>query len=430
MRRVAVTGMGAMTPAGRGVDRLWKQVASGRTCARRIQTFDTSALRCQIGGEVVEFDPSEWLHVRLVRRTARFTHLAMAAATMAIRDAGLEIGSGTGVAPDRAAISVGNVLGGWDFAEQELTKLWMRGPRHVSPFLATAWFPTAPQGNISIAFGIKGRARTFVSDRASGAYAIIHAAEMIQRGQADVVIAGGTEQPMSATAVLCCQTSGYLTRYGGGEPDAAYRPFDRRHGGAVVGEGSVFLVLEAMDHALGRGARLLAEISGWAATADGYTPLYTVDPRATGLIAAIRQATGRAGVSPRDLDFVVADGSAVPSEDATEVLAIKATMGKGTSIPVTAAKPALTHLLGAAAVADVAVAVSAMAAGVIPPIAHFEEPAPGFDLDFVHGSCREARDVSRVLVVSRGLGGVNACLVVGSCPDAGAHAAAGGTASN
>ena len=411
--------MGAWTPAGRGVDRLWEQVTSGLTCARRIRTFDCSGLWCHVGGEVEGFDPSEWLHVRLVRRTARFTHLAMAAATMAIEDSGVLISSEAGVAPDRVGISVGNILGGWDFAEQEITKLWMRGARHVSPFLATAWFPTAAQGNISIAFGIKGRARTFVSDRASGAYALIHAAEMIQREQAEVVVAGGTEQPMSATAVLCCQTSGYLTRNGRGDPEAAYLPFDRRHGGSVVGEGSVFLVLESLDHALARQAHVYAEITGWSVTADGYMPYYTPDPRATGLIKAISRAVERAGITPSDVDLIVADGTAVPQEDATEVLAIKAAMGgRARAVPVTAAKPALTHLMGAAAVADVVVAARAMGAGVVPPIAHFDSPAPGFDLDFVNGSPRDAPQARRALVISRGLGGVNACLIVSRGPDA------------
>ncbi len=432
--------MGAVTPTGAGVDRLWEQVASGRTGARRIGRFDVSNIGCRLGGEIVDFDPNDWLHLRVVKRTARFTQFALVAATMAVEDAGLRIGDGalaraghgagraseadgasdrtepdgTAAAPDRVAVTVGNVLGGWDFAEEEIVKLWTQGPRFVSPYLATAWFPTAPQGNITITFGIKGRARTFVCDRASSAYALLHAADAIRRGHADVAIAGGTEQPLSATALLCCETSGYLTRKGTGAPEDAYRPFQQGHCGLVVGEGSAFVVLESEDHARRRGARIHGVLEGWATTSDGYMPYYTVDPRATGLVRAVRAAMSGAGISPADVDFVVADGSGVPVEDSTEVLAIKTALdGRGTDVPVTAFKPATTHLLGAANVADVVLALRAMQRGAVPPIANFDTPAPGFDLNFVRDGCADAPDARHALVLGRGMGGVNVCLSLG-----------------
>jgi 3-oxoacyl-(acyl-carrier-protein) synthase len=312
---------------------------------------------------------------------------------------------------------VGNVLGGWAFAEREVRDLWTRGPRAVSPYQATAWFPAAAQGNINIRYGIKGRSRTFVCDRASGAYALIDAAQSIRRGKADVVLAGGTEQPLSPYAWLCCETGGFMTADGNGRPDAAYRPFDRRHNGMVIGEGSVFLVLESLDHARARGAKVYGEISGWAAGSDGYMPYYTVQPDGRTLAATMEQSLRRSKLTPGDLGLVVADAAGVPREDASEVAALRAALcDNGATVPVTSPKPVLSHLMGAAAVADVAVALRAMAEGTIPPIANLDTPAPGFDLDLVSATPRTAKALRHCLVVSRGLGGVNACLVI-SAPD-------------
>jgi 3-oxoacyl-(acyl-carrier-protein) synthase len=411
--RVAVTGVGAVTPAGIGVDALWAQVRSGRSRVRRIDRFDPGPYHCQVAGQADEFDAADWLPARLAKRTDRFSHLAIVAAEAAVRDARLEIGPD--VAPERTGVMVGNVLGGWEFAERELRDLWAEGPRQVSPYQATAWFPAAPQGNICIRLRVKGRARTFVCDRASGAYALIHGAETIRRGHADVVIAGGTEQPLSPYAWLCCQTSGYLTGQGNARPEAAYRPFDQRHAGTVLGEGSVFLVLEDLDHALTRGARIHAELPGWALTTDGYMPYYTNEPHGQALSRAIARSLDRSEIQAEDLGCVFADGTAIPREDAAEVAALRTALG-GTRVPVTVAKAATGHLMGAAAVADVAMAARAIADGEVPPIANLERPAAGFDLDFVRETPRPAGRLDNALVVSRGLGGVNACIVVRRWP--------------
>jgi 3-oxoacyl-(acyl-carrier-protein) synthase len=417
MTRVVVTGVGAITPAGIGTEPLWKQVLAGRSCVRRIDRFDAGPYKCRIAGQADDFDAADWLPPRLVKRTDRFSQLAMVAADNAIDAAQLRIGA-DGVAGHRVGVMVGNVLGGWEFAERELRKLWTEGPRAVSPYQATAWFPAAPQGNICIRHGIRGRSRTFVCDRASGAYAVAHAAETIRRGQADVVIAGGTEQPLSPYAWLCCETGAFLTGAGNDSPESAYRPFDRRHSGTVIGEGSVFLVLEELDHARRRGAPILGELLAEALSTDGYQPYYTVEPRGETLARTIRAAIDRAERDAGDLSCVLADGSAVPREDAAEVAALRSALGPDRdSVPVTAVKPAVGHLLGAAAVADVATALEVHAHGLIPPVANLETPAPGFDLDLVIGTARPRSRTGPVLVVSRGLGGVNACLVVGAPPD-------------
>jgi 3-oxoacyl-(acyl-carrier-protein) synthase len=418
--RIAITGVGAVTPAGAGMPALWEQVRSGVSAVRRIDHFDPSPYRCQVAGQSDGFVATDWLPARFVLRTDRFTHLAMVAAGRAIDDARLVIGGDGGMRAERVAVMVGNVLGGWQFAERELRNLWTSGPRDVSPYQATAWFPAAPQGNICIKYGIKGRAHTFVCDRASGAYALAHAADTISRGQADVVLAGGTEQPLSPYAWLCCQTSGYLTSRGNDEPAAAYRPFDSRHSGGVIGEGSVFLILENLDHAEARGARIYAELTAWAVATDGYMPYYSSDPRGTVLARLIRTTLQRAGVGAGDLGCIVADGSGLPHEDAAEVAGITAGMdGHARDVPVTAVKAAISHLMGAAAVADVAVAAAATIHREVPPVANLARPASGFELDFVTGAPRQVKRLDSALVISRGLGGINACLVVARWPQVG-----------
>jgi 3-oxoacyl-(acyl-carrier-protein) synthase len=420
MTRVVITGTGAITPAGIGADSLWERALSGRSCIRRIDRFDPAPYRCQVGGQADAFAANDWLPGRFIKRTDRFTHLAVVAAEMALAEAGLTVGGPRGVPPDRVAVMVGNVLGGWEFAERELRVLWAQGIRDVSPYQATAWFPAAPQGNICIRLGIKGRARTFVCDRASGAYALVHAAETIVRGQADTVIAGGTEQPLSPYAWLCCQTGGFLTPAGNAEPQGAYRPFDRGHSGTVAGEGSVFLVMERYEHARDRGAAILAELAGWAVNNDGYMPYYTNDPHGRTLSVAMTRSLQRAGIGVADLGCVVADGSAVPREDAAEVLALKNMLGgQADQVPVTSVKAAYGHLFGAAGPADAAVAIRMLKHGRIPPVANLRRPAPGFDLDFVTGTPRTADSLRHVLVTSRGLGGVNACLVLSGGPEEG-----------
>lgn len=411
MTRVVVTGIGAVTPAGIGTRPLWDQVISGRSCVRRIDRFDPHAYLCQVAGQADAFNAADWLPQRFIKKTDRFTHLAVVAAESAVRDAHLTIGD-DGVPADRVAVMVGNVLGGWEFAERELRRLWTAGPRQVSPYQATAWFPAAPQGNICIRLGIKGRARTFICERASGAYAIAHAAETIRRGQADAVLAGGTEQPLSPYAWLCTQTGNFLSRFGNAVPHAAYRPFDRRHAGTIIGEGSVFLVLEDAARARARGVAAYGELAGWAMKTDGYMPYYTSEPYGETLTETIRTSLDRAHIGVGDLSCVVADGTAVPREDSSEVAALRRTLGGHLHrVPVTSAKAAIGHLLGAAAPADVAVALLAMRNGQIPPIANLDTPAHGFDLNFVRAQ-PTAADLDTALVISRGLGGVNACLAL------------------
>ncbi|MEG3626643.1 beta-ketoacyl-[acyl-carrier-protein] synthase family protein [Streptomyces poriticola] len=408
---VVITGVGAVTPMGIGPDPLWRDVRGGTARVTAIDRFDASAYACPAAGQS-GFDADAELPSRFVKRTDRFTHLAVHAARQSLDEAGITVGAD--VAPERTGVMVGNVLGGWEFAERELRNLWTDGPRAVSPYQATAWFPAAPQGNICIDQGIKGPARTFVADRASGAYALIGGAEALLRGRADVVVAGGVEAPLSPYGWLCLETSGLGAKArGASAAHELYRPFDAGHGGSVFGEGAVFLVLERREHAEGRGAQVLGELAGWGVSSDGYMPYYTVEPTGRVLGRAMRGAAERAGVTGADLGAVFAHGSAIPFEDVTEAYALHEAFGPAADgVPVTVPKAAFGHLLGAAAPADAALALRAMREETVPPTVNLDRPAPGIELDLVRGAARSAPGWQHTLLVSRGLGGVNACLLL------------------
>ncbi|NGO11146.1 beta-ketoacyl-[acyl-carrier-protein] synthase family protein [Streptomyces sp. HC44] len=406
MGEIVITGVGALTPAGEGLNALWDSAREGTSHITAIDRFDASAYACPAAGHV-GFDASAQLPERFVKRTDRFTHLAVHAVREALRDAGAAVGDT--VAPERTGVMVGNVLGGWEFAERELRKLWTEGMRAVSPYQATAWFPAAPQGNICIDQGIKGPARTFVADRASSAYALIGGAQSLLRGQADLVLAGGVEAPLSPYGWLCLETSGLVAKERGGYgPQELYRPFDANHGGSVFAEGAVFLVMERREHAERRGARILGELAGWGVSTDGYMPYYTVEPTGRVLARAMRAATEPSGTP----DAVFAHGSGIPFEDVTEGYALHEAFGANTTVPVTAPKSGFGHLLGGAAAADAALALRAMPENLVPPTVSLERPAPGIELDLVRDEARPVEDWRSTLVVSRGLGGVNACLLL------------------
>jgi 3-oxoacyl-(acyl-carrier-protein) synthase len=411
MDRVVVTGIGAATPAGIGLDTLWKCVDSTTACITAIDQFDASGYVCPVAGQA-DFTAEEHLSADFVKRTDRFTHLAVFTARQALADAGVAVG--VNVAPERTGVMVGNVLGGWEFAERELRKLWTEGVHAVSPYQAMAWLPAAAQSNICSDLGIKGPARTFVADRASGAYAICRGAEAVLRGQADIVLAGGVEAPLSPYGWLCLETSGLMAKARAGqEPERLYRPFDAGHGGTVFGEGGAFLALERYESARRRGAAIYGEIAGWGMTTDGYMPYYTVEPTGRVLARAIRVAAARSGVALAEVGAVFAHGSGIPVEDVTEGYAVREAFGHSADhIPVTAPKAGFGHLLGAAAPVDVALALRAMRLGRVPATANLERAAPGLDFDFVQGRSRSIGSWEHSVIVSRGLGGVNVCLMV------------------
>lgn len=413
--RIVVTGSGIISPYGVGPEILWKKLMAGETGIKPLTTFDTSHIQCRVGGQLLDFQPTTYLSPRTVRKIDRFSAFALIATQHALQSANLLSDEKTplwiqqGLGADRVGQCVGNNLGGWEFAERELRNLWQVGPREVSPYMATAWFPAAVQGNVSIHYGIKGIGRTFLSDRASGAMAIIHAADCLRRGKADIMLAGGTEAPFSPYAALCYETSGLMARHGS---PAGYRPFDVSHNGLVAAEGAAFFVLERAEDALRREAPILAELSGWASTYDGYD---VVQPAPDGqrYAAAMQQALSRAEKRPEEIDCVFAAGSAVPSEDISETSAIRLAFKEAADqVPVSTPKSAFGNMFGAATAVDMTIALLAMQRRIIPATLHLDQPAPECDLDYVPQTPRSVERFHTCLINARGMGGTNAALVV------------------
>jgi 3-oxoacyl-(acyl-carrier-protein) synthase len=416
--KVVVTGMGVISPYGVGSEVLWDKLMAGETGLKALTSFDTAHVQCKVGGQFTEFRPESYLSPRIVRKVDRFSTMGLIAAQQALQDAGLLLDdtkptwSQQDHGGDRVGITVGNNLGGWEFAERELRNLWRTGPREVSPYMATAWFPAAVQGNISIHFGIKGIGRTFLSDRASGALALIHAADCLLRGRVDVMLAGGSEAPFSPYAALCYETSGLMSTQATDGVTDSYRPFDRTHDGLVSAEGAAFFVLERAEDALRRGVKVYAEFAGWATSHDGYD---FVQPAPDGhrFASAMAQAMQQAGVKPAALDCLFAAGSAVPAEDIAETRAIHLALGDAAShVPVSTPKSAFGNLFGAAMPMDMAIALLSMQQKVIPATLHFDQPAPACDLDHVPRVPRRVDRLDTCLLNARGMGGSNAAVLL------------------
>jgi 3-oxoacyl-(acyl-carrier-protein) synthase len=418
MTRIVITGMGVISPYGVGADVLWENLIAGKTGLKTLTAFDDAHSWCRVGGQFSNFRPDAYLGPRLTRKIDRFSTFGLIATQLALQEAGLLLDGKKPVwslqkeGGSRVGITVGNNLGGWEFAERELRNLWQHGPREVSPYMATAWFPAAVQGNVSIQFGMKGIGRTFLSDRASGALAIMHAADCLQRGKADIMLAGGSEAPFSPYATLCYETSGLMSQQAATGSTTAYRPFDDAHDGLVLAEGAAFFVLERAEDAQERGAPILAELAGWAATNDGYDPVRPA-PDGGRYAAAMTLAMQRAGVQADTLACVFAAGSSVPDEDVAETRAIHLALGAvAEHIPVSTPKSAFGNLFGAALPVDMAIGLLAMQRCTIPATLHFERPAPGCDLDYVPYRSRFVERFDSCLLNARGIGGANASLLL------------------
>jgi 3-oxoacyl-(acyl-carrier-protein) synthase len=416
---IVVTGMGVISPYGVGSDLLWTKLIQGENAVRGITSFDTSHIQCRVGGQLANFRSEDYLSPRMIRKIDRFSIFGLIAVKLALQDADLLLENQKPVwseqedGGNRIGIAVGNNLGGWEFAERELFNLWQKGAREVSPYMATAWFPAAVQGNVSIQFGIKGMGRTFLSDRASSAHALMHAADCLARGRADIMIAGGTEAPFAPYAALCYETSGLMAKQDANTGDGpAYRPFDRNHNGLVAAEGAAFFVLEREDDAQRRGAPILAKILGWSSTHDGYDAIHPA-PDGKRYATSMMQTLQYAKREPSEVDCVFAAGSAIPDEDLSEARAIRLALGIATSrVPVTAPKSAFGNLFGAAFALDMAIAILAMQQRVIPATLHLQQPAPGCDLEHVALHPRRVEHLERCLLNARGIGGTNASMLI------------------
>lgn len=403
---LVITGLGAVTPYGLGSENLWSGVTEGRDVLRRIERFEAGRYLSKVAG-TCDLRVGDHISDRKAKRMDRFSHLGLVASREAISQSGIDIGSD--VDPERVGVFVGNVLGGWEFAERELRHLWVQGVRNVSPYQATAWFPTALQGQMCMEFGVKGMSRTLIADRASSAHAFIQAAMAIQRGDIDVAVVGGSEAPLSPYGWLCVQASQTAARTGEDTDGKAYRPFQQGHSGTLYAEGAAFVVLETAAHAFARGACPMAELAGWARTSDAYMPHFTVEPTGRHYAAAIRTALSRAGVGSDRIAAIFAAGSGIPFEDVTEGYAISAVFGE--KIPVTAPKSFFGSLLGASAAADVVLATLSMTKGLMPATRDARELAVDVGISLLR-ECAPMDGGLGTCVLSRGLGGCNAALVL------------------
>jgi len=407
MRRVAITGMGLVTPIGIGRDAVWASLREARSAVKTITRFDPSPFRSRIAAEIPDFDPGERLTSRQARRTDRCSQLGLAAARLALDDSHLKLAE---LAPDRVGVLMGTALGGVGFAEQENEKYVKGGVRDVDPLLALTVFGGALSCNIAIAHGISGVNATNAMSCASGTLAIGDAFRAVARGEVDVMLAGGSEAPLYP---LCYGAFSLIRAMStrNDDPGTASRPFDRGRDGFVMGEGAAVLVIESLDRARSRGAPVYAEIAGFGLTNDAF---HMTQPRSDGreAIRAMRNALAEAHCAPHEVDWICAHGSSTPLNDDTEARAIGEVLGDQVGqVPVSGTKGWHAHALGASGAIETAIAALVMTRGWIPPTLNCVDPNAEPALQHVPANGLDRRP-GAVLKNSFGFGGCNATLLL------------------
>ncbi len=413
--RVVVTGLGAVTALGSSVAQLWEGLLAGRSGIRRITMFDASELPCQIAGEIPDFDAEQYIDRKEARRLPRSALIALASATQAVQDAGLPE-----VLPDpeRAGVVYGTAVGGIDNLIDGLEVWREKGLNRVNPFTLPSGIANLAGFLIAKQFQCLGANSTIVTACATGTQTIGEGAELIRRGAADVVIAGGTEAlvrhfSIGGFAVMRALPTNYNSR-----PEQASRPFDALREGFVFSEGAAAVVLESLEHAQARRARLYAEVLGHASSSDGFH-IAAPDPDGKGAIRAMRWAIQDAGIEPTAIDYINAHGSSTPLNDSMETAAIKAVFGEHAQrLAISSTKSMLGHAMGASGTIEAIACILAMWDGKIPPTINYENPDPACDLDYVPNLAR-AQAVHISMSNSFGLGGQNACLVLKKFPRTG-----------
>lgn len=407
-RRVAVTGVGAMTPLGLTLDETWERLLAGESGIGTIEQFDASGLPSQIAGELKGFDPTDYIEYKEARRMARCSQVAVATAQEALAEAGLELPLRNA---ERVGTLIGSGVGGYERAIEGVDTFREKGLRRVNPFLPISMLINMPSHHVSYWSGAKGPISTVVAACATGTQAIGEGAEHIRRGAADIMICGGVDAMIHFTLIVAfCAMRALSTR--NDEPERASRPFDVDRDGFVLSEGAGVFVLESLDHALARGARIRAEILGYSSSSDAFH-VAQPDPEGEGASRAMAWALEDAALRPSDVDYINAHGSATPISDPVETTAIKRIFGDHAySVPISSTKSMLGHAMGGAGAIEAAVCVRTIETGTIHPTANLEHPDPECDLDYVPEGPRKA-DVRTVLSNSFGLGGQNACLVLG-----------------
>lgn len=405
-RRVVVTGLGAVASLGHNVDDLWASLLAGRSGVSRVSLFDPSPYASQIGAEVRNWDAAQHIDPKEARRNDRYTHFGLVAAKQAFVDAGLDMAREDA---DRVGVMIGSGIGGMYTYESQLKVLAERGPRKVSPFTIPALIGNICSGLFAIEIGARGPNFGVVSACATGTHALGEAAHAIRRGDVEVMIAGGSEAAITPFAYASfCAMKAMSTR--NDDPSRASRPFDLQRDGFVMGEGAGVLVLESLEHARARGARIYCELAGYAATCDAYH-ITQPDPEGKGLSMAMRRALASAGVGPENIDYINAHGTSTPYNDKFETLAIKRVFGEqARRMAISSTKSMTGHLLGAAGGLESVISVKTIQTGSIAPTINLQESDPDCDLDYVPNQARSAK-VRSVLSNNLGFGGQNASIV-------------------
>ena len=411
-RRVVVTGIGIVSPLGHDACSSWDAIVGGQSGVARITRFDPSGYQTTIAGEVKDFDPVARMGRKDARRTDRYTHFAVAAALEALEQAGLTIDDAIA---DRVGVLIGSGMGGAETLDAGMETVLTEGPGRLSPFFMPMFLGNMASGTVAIVTGARGPNFAPVSACASSAHAIGEAAAIIRRGEADVMIAGGSEAPLARMVVAGFNAMGALSTRND-DPAAASRPFDAERDGFVLGEGGAALILESAEHAARRGARVLADLTGYATTDDA-NHMVQPAPGGSGAARAMTLALGAAGLRPEDIGYINAHGTSTPLNEKFETQAIKAAFGDAAyRVPISSTKSMTGHLLGAAGALEAALAIVAIERGLLPPTINQTSPDPECDLDYVPNVARRAV-VRHAMSNSMGFGGHNVSLIF-SAPEA------------
>jgi 3-oxoacyl-[acyl-carrier-protein] synthase II len=405
-RRIAVTGIGPVTPIGTGVEDFWAAMVAGKSGAGPITRFDATDFKSKVAAEINGFEITDYLPAKNARRLDRFSQLAYAAATLALTDARMKPSDPD---PTRVGMVIGSGIGGIGLWEEEHTAMLKRGPRFVSPSLIAMMIPNAAAGSLAIEFGFTGPNECTVTACASSGHAIARAMDYIRSGAADVVLVGGAESCISPMSVASfCSARALTTR--NDDPEHASRPFDRDRDGFVIGEAATVLVFEAMEHARNRGARILAEAIGYGLSSDAYH-VVAPHPDGAGASAAMTAALADAQLAPGEVGYINAHATSTELGDASEAKAVRKVFGSQPP-PTSATKSMTGHLLGAAGATEAAASILAMLRGKLPPTINYENPDPECDLDVVPNKARDAK-VDVVMSNSFGFGGHNVSVLFG-----------------
>ncbi|MBK5107234.1 MAG: beta-ketoacyl-ACP synthase II [Anaerolineales bacterium] len=406
-QRIVLTGLGCVTPIGNDVPTTWQNILAGISGADLITYYDTTDYTCKIAAEVKDFDGKLLFGPRDSRRMDRCTQFALSSGQQALEDAQIEINDSN---RDRIGAVIGTGIGGIETMYAEFKNFMARGPSRVSPFLVPMMLPDTPGSNLAIKLGMRGPNIAVVTACATGTNAVGEAGEIIRRGQADVMLAGGCEAAIVPLAMASLSKMGAMSTYKG-EPSRASRPFNRDRTGFVMGEGAGVVILESLEHAQARGAQILAELVGYGNTNDAYH-ISAPAENGIGAAACMRLALDSADLEPGDIDYINAHGTGTPLNDRSETAAIKSVFGElAYQVPVSSTKSMTGHLLGAAGAIETVFAVKVIQDSIMPPTINYEVPDPECDLDYIPNQARQ-KQVDIVMSNSFGFGGHNAVIIL------------------